>query len=117
MSHDTLALHNYVVQNNITMLEAMVAMTDNQRGTVVVVNDQYHLEGVVSDGDIRRALVSGRTLTSPIGDVVNLNPTVAKGEEEATELFAKDSSINIVPIIDMHNVVINVVVRNPDIRK
>lgn len=43
---------------------------------VLVVNDRGELEGTISDGDIRRGLLKGLELSSPIKTVVHRNPLV-----------------------------------------
>ncbi|MEN0003592.1 MAG: nucleotide sugar dehydrogenase, partial [Bacteroidota bacterium] len=44
------------------------------KGLVIVVNDDQKLIGTVTDGDIRRAMLNGRTLKSPISDMMQTNP-------------------------------------------
>lgn len=43
---------------------------------VLVVNDRGELEGTISDGDIRRGLLRGLDLNSPISEIIHRNPLV-----------------------------------------
>ena len=45
----------------------MQAITDNWREVALVADDEGRVVGVVTDGDIRRGLLSGLTLDSPVG--------------------------------------------------
>lgn len=112
---------NFVVGENSNIKNVMAAMNDNQRGTVIVVNNQFNVLGVVSDGDIRRALVRGKDILSPVAEVMNLNPVVVQHGKEAQkkveQIFKDDAVVHMVPIVDKNNKLVDVIVRNPKIRK
>lgn len=121
MQKEELLSRNFVVDKEATIKEVMAAMNDNQRGTVVIVDSNFQLIGIVSDGDIRRALIKGRELFSSVTDIINLNPVVVKESEnvqaEAERIFAKVEEINVLPVVDKNNKLIDVVIRNPEKRK
>jgi CBS domain-containing protein len=112
---------SFVVNENSSIQQAMEAITDNQRGTAVVVDDDFCLEGIVSDGDIRRAMVSGATMIAPISKIINTDPVVITKEEYASgksdEIFNSNTDIRVIPIIDENNTLVDVAVRDPDKRK
>lgn len=109
--------NNFVINDNSNIKEAMEAITDNQRGCVAAVDDDFILQGVVSDGDIRRAMLRGATMETPISKILNTNPVVAFSRREADEIFAKEFSINILPIVGKGNKLFDVAIRDPQIRK
>ena len=47
---------NFVVEEDLTLEEAMRVITVNKKGSAIVLDKQNHVVGVVSDGDIRRAM-------------------------------------------------------------
>lgn len=112
---------NLIVYLNDSIQEAMEKITDNQRGAVAVVDNDLYLQGVVADGDIRRAMLRGATLMTPVNKIVNINAVSVTVVEvkagHADEIFRAESSINILPIVDHSNKVIEVAVRNPGKRK
>lgn len=68
----------------------------------LVVSDDNSLLGVVTDGDIRRGLLAGKGLDSPVSEVMNSNPVTGKAlssREELIELMNK-FDILFIPIID-----------------
>jgi len=75
---------SYVVMENVSLEEAMAAITLNQRGAVVVVSGKGTLLGILSDGDIRRALLRHATLITPIAKIINPNVTSISGQEDPT---------------------------------
>ncbi|PPD22252.1 MAG: alcohol dehydrogenase [Methylomonas sp.] len=54
----------------------------------LVVDDDDKLVGVVTDGDIRRALIRGWALEQPVSDVMNKRPKVASLQDSKTQLIA-----------------------------
>ncbi|CAD6875075.1 nucleotidyltransferase family protein [Methylomonas fluvii] len=54
----------------------------------LVVDDQEKLLGVVTDGDIRRALIRGLSLDHPVFEVMNKRPKVAALNDSKTQLIA-----------------------------
>lgn len=77
---------------------------------VLVVNEFGKLEGTISDGDIRRALLRGLTLKSPIATVIHRNALVVPAEmkrDMVTQLMVANK-IQQIPIVDEHRHVIGV---------
>ncbi|MDP7367444.1 MAG: CBS domain-containing protein [Candidatus Pacebacteria bacterium] len=112
---------SFVINENASIQQAMESITDNQRGTAIVVDDEFYLVGIVADGDIRRAMVSGATVLAPISKIVNTNPTVITKDEfnpeKITEVFDSESDIGIIPVVDEKNKLVSLAVRNPEKRK
>ena len=65
---------------NSTIREAVNSLDDSALKIILVVDEEYHLVGTISDGDIRRALLRGLTLMSPINDVLNNNPLIVNSQ-------------------------------------
>lgn len=75
---------------------------------VLIVNDEGRLEGTISDGDIRRGLLRGMTLASPITDVVRRDPMVVPdgmSRELVLQLMTANKILQI-PIVDENHHVI-----------
>lgn len=112
---------NLIVYLNDSIQVAMEKITDNQRGAIAVIDDDLYLQGVAADGDIRRAMLRGATLMTPVNKIVNINAVSVTASEvkagRADEIFRTESSISILPVVDKHHKVIEVVIRNPGKRK
>lgn len=69
----------------------------------LVVDRNYRLVGVVTDGDIRRALLDGRDVSFPTGGVMNPGPlTLAVGTTPEDALnYMRRHSIHHVPLLEM----------------
>lgn len=106
---------NYIVQETDSLEEAMKAITANHRGAAVVVDAEHHLVGITTDGIIRRAMLKGAIMQTPIHSAVERNViTITAGEKQKTDtekILADHPEINVIPVIDAENKVMDVVVR------
>ena len=75
----------------------------------LVTDDQDKLLGVVTDGDIRRALLKGVSLEHPISDVMNKRPKMATIRESKSQLLAIMEGHHLLqlPIVDNEGRVIH----------
>ena len=73
----------------------------------LVVGKDNKLQGTLTDGDIRRALISGMTMSVDISDVMNKNPVTAKRTDSKEHILSlmSDMSILHVPILDDDNTI------------
>ncbi len=69
---------------------------------VLVANDAGELQGTISDGDIRRGLLRGLNLKSPIDSIIHHNPLVVTDEigREAVRKLMVVNKIQQVPVVD-----------------
>ncbi len=63
-------LEELCINSNKTIRDALIKIDNNAHGIVFVVDD-YQLLGVISDGDIRRAIISGKSINTEVSDVYN----------------------------------------------
>jgi dTDP-glucose pyrophosphorylase/CBS domain-containing protein len=64
----------FLIGPDTTIREAMVRIDANQRGIVLVVGPDRRLLGTVTDGDIRRAILSGLDLELTVSALVDRKP-------------------------------------------
>lgn len=73
-----------LVDNNASMQEALLTMTSKMLGCVGIVNKSGELEGIITDGDLRRCM-SGDILSHKAADVMTKNPKVIAPDVLAAE--------------------------------
>ncbi len=61
-----LILNNYCVPIHGTLLDALKVIDRDAEGLAVVLNEDKKVYGTLTDGDIRRALLAGESLQSPL---------------------------------------------------
>ena len=105
-------LAKYGISSKASIIDAMKKI-DLNSGVALLVCDNGILVGTVSDGDIRRGIISNIDVSSSVADVMNVNPTVVyeKDYEEADFSWDNYEGISCVPIVDVHKRIKRVLVR------
>ena len=82
-------IENLICSTNKTLLEAMQIINENALGICFVVDKFNSLQGVATDGDIRRAILSNKSLDSPIGEILNDNFVFGHEDESNDALISR----------------------------
>lgn len=88
------------VLENASILQAMETIERGRERLCFLVDREDRLIRVVSDGDLRRALLRGHSLDGPARDAHDRSPIVAKVDCPEQALIRLSKSITIVPVID-----------------
>jgi perosamine synthetase len=89
-----------------TIKEAMEKISEAGLRMVFVIDEEKKLLGVATDGDIRRAILSGKDLSSGIKEIMIKNPINFKEGTPATDLLKKmlEKDIQEIPLVDENGV-------------
>lgn len=68
----------------------------------LVVDEDGRLLGTVTDGDVRRAILRGRSLDEPVGRVMNENATTARAQDDRETLLSlmRRRRLHQIPVLD-----------------
>jgi dTDP-glucose pyrophosphorylase len=90
------------VTNKATVRDTLQAIDRGLMGIALVVDEDFHLIGTITDGDIRRALIKGGSIADNIAPIMNVNPIKADINKTNYELISimKSKTINQIPIIN-----------------
>ncbi len=91
----------YTVKINSSIRKAIKKMDENGEGIIVCVDRKGMLRGIVTDGDFRRAILSGVDLRNKIIDIANkdfLFLNEGYEDEEARTIFT-DTVVSRIPIL------------------
>ncbi len=99
-------LQKFIGNEKITVSEAMQMIDNNSSGILFLTDMKSSLIGCVTDGDIRRYLLSGGIMTGAALEAANRNPRVAKTVDEARHLYHKKKYI-VIPVTDDEGVIID----------
>lgn len=91
---------------DITLARAMQEIDSNASGILFLVDGQGKLVACITDGDIRRFLLSGGKLDAPAIQAANLLPKTAGNMDEAKKLYHKKNFI-VIPIIDSNGIIVD----------
>ncbi|MDH6027935.1 nucleotidyltransferase family protein [Vibrio splendidus] len=96
-----------IVKPEATIVDALRVIDSEALRIALVVNDEQHLLGVVTDGDIRRGILNSLPLDTPIVEIMNCSPTTASintAKEQLVKLM-ESKSILAVPLLEDNKVV------------
>lgn len=105
--------NTFTVQPHETVIDALKKIDANQQGFVIVLDDHEVVLGVLTDGDIRRAIIQGSTEFESVSAMYTKNAkTVLKtdGFDKVTELF-KNQAIKFLPVVDSQNRLVNIITK------
>lgn len=111
MSGTTMEWKDLCIYESATIYHALEKLNITAEKFLVVLSFDGVLMGTLTDGDIRRALLSGKTVNSSVGEAANKNPILASQNLGHHELFdlLKLNGITHVPIVDDKRKLISVV--------
>jgi perosamine synthetase len=90
-----------MVTKDQTIRQAMQAINEGSVGACIVVEQDHRYYGLITDGDIRRALLSGAELNDQIQTITNQNSVTAReGDDYNTILSQMSQKVRHIPILD-----------------
>ena len=107
-----------LVGPNDTIRQAMSTVNEGGKGIVLIVNQNHHLVGTVTDGDIRRAILAGVALEEPVSKLladktnpIYLTPITAPVDTEPEQMLTlmQEASIYQLPLVDQAGRVVSLV--------
>lgn len=105
------SMEKCLINESADVREAIRAIESGQKGIAVIVNANRCLQGVVTDGDVRRGLLAGIKLKNPITAIMNRKPTKAvdgMSHSLIVELL-QQSRLESLPLVDANNCVVDVI--------
>jgi dTDP-glucose pyrophosphorylase/CBS domain-containing protein len=97
-----------LLESDRTIQEAAELLTANSLRIVLVVDNRNRLLGTVTDGDIRRALMTGTTMIAPVTAVMQKDPvamTQGDSRRQASQIMREKDLLHL-PVLDSNGVVV-----------
>ncbi len=97
-----------LLADTATVGEAIRNLEDSQQQIVLVLAADGVLAGTITDGDIRRGLLRGFDLNSPIGGLIHRNPLVVPPEldRESAVRIMQANDIRQLPVVNEQRIVV-----------
>ena len=101
----------YIVDSKSTIEDAWSVININDHRSVIVV-DGNKVVGTLSDGDIRKAMLSKRLISTPVWEVMNTNFKYITAEKKKEELkILEEKYIFLLPVVDDEMTLIDIIAR------
>lgn len=91
-----------VVSPHTQLADAIVTINKSGLQVALIVGPENHLDGILTDGNIRRAILAGKGLQVPVAEVMNPRPTTVSVSTPPDEVLAlmRRSRIHHLPQVD-----------------
>lgn len=104
-------LHDWrqsLLHKGATIGHAIQSLNKSAMKIILVVNEGGRLEGTISDGDIRRGLLKGLDIASPVDSIINRNALVAPPEisREMVKQLMMVNKVQQIPAVDENHCVV-----------
>ena len=104
-----------------TITEAVSQLERAETGVLLLCDPQDRLLGILTDGDVRRAILRGVKFDQPCGTIASSNPVVGREETTPTEALqlmdrSRDFIVHQLPLVDAQNRVVGLVLRSDLVR-
>ena len=103
----------FVTHEDEAVIDALKRIDANKQGFVIVIDDSEHVLGVLTDGDIRRGLIRGKSAEDTVRNFYTKNARIISVDDNfvtVSELF-KNQSIKFLPIVDHENRLVNTITK------
>jgi dTDP-glucose pyrophosphorylase len=96
------------VGEHSSVKDAIEAVENGRYGVALWVDDQRRLLGLLTDSDLRKALLRGASLSDRVAPYVNRSPVVAMAEQPREEIFElmRRTGCSPVPLLDPSGAVV-----------
>lgn len=93
------------------LLPAVQAIEASRRRIAIVVDEQGQIAGTLTDGDIRRCLLAGGSLNTPVSEAMNRDPITADENMSATYILdlMRRGNVLAIPLVDKNRRYVRVV--------
>lgn len=106
-------LKEFLSLGNISIVDAMQKIDVNAEGILFIVDSQCRLEGIVTDGDIRRWIIKTADLQEQIQAMMNKSPkSIYKKEVQSAYEYMDKWQINILPVLDAAGRVTDIIIKD-----
>jgi len=104
--------NNHLISSSSSIKEALAKLNELAMDAILfVVDNQNTLIGSLTDGDIRRGILSGLSLEDKVAKFIQQNPKyIQKGDSDILKIIQyRDNNFRILPVVDAEKRVIDIV--------
>lgn len=112
------AIRALALHTEASLQQAMEVLDRTARGVVLAVDDEFHLLSTITDGDIRRGLLSGLSLSAPLAEILRrktaseyATPATVKANTAPEEVLKimTERSVRHMPVLDEEGHVVDLI--------
>lgn len=109
-----------LIRPNQSIIDSLEILDKGAEHIAVIVDDDMTLQGIVTDGDVRRAILRGITLDRPVSEIMNASPLTADARSTRAEVvrLMKKHQVLVMPLVSGKTLVgLETLLKNTEQRK
>lgn len=104
-----MSITEYIVSTEMPIIEIMKQIEKNGQGIVFVCDENNHLKGAITDGDVRRSIIKTHNLEAKAKEIMKINPiTLFLYEKDDALRVMREKMVRSVPILSDDNTVVDI---------
>ncbi|MBW3021491.1 CBS domain-containing protein, partial [Candidatus Woesearchaeota archaeon] len=103
-------IEKHVLSGTASVKQSIKLMDDAGEGLLIILDESHRIKGLITDGDVRKGILKGVSLESPVEDILNTNPFVCKDDIPRPEIKKRLTELqrHCMPIVDDNNILVDV---------
>ncbi len=104
-------LKKVLIGEKTSIKEALKQMNENSMQVLIVIDNNNRIKGIITDGDVRRAIIDNVDFSKPIESIMHKNPITLSfpaNKHKALELMKK-YSLKHIPVINENNEIVDLI--------
>lgn len=107
-------LDGFLIPASAPLRDALKKIQLNNHGVIFTINENSQVQGVATDGDIRRKLLEGLTLDAAVSCCINTEFVWATTDVSRESIVKRlNHHVKLIPVLDQHRRLKGVVTREP----
>ncbi len=102
----------HLILSKSTINQALIQLDKLSVDAILFIVDyKDKLIGALTDGDVRRGLINGRSINQPIETIIQTHPRfIRRGETDITKLIEyREGDFRIIPVLDENDHIVNII--------
>ena len=106
----TKELSPFLIRKSATVVEALQKIDKNSKGLLFIAGDANRLEGVITDGDVRRWLIKTGDLSGKVEEFMNSSPLLVHQNDLKDAIrIMQEEKVTAIPVVDESGALVDIV--------
>ena len=104
-----IAIKNVSLEQSSTLKDALENLKESGQKIVLIIDDEAKLLGLLTDGDIRNAILDGADMSTSLSKIMNTNPLVMPADSSVQNILITMSNRDLyhIPLVDKNGVIVD----------
>lgn len=108
-------LSDFLIKDNVSLIDALKRLDETARGCLFIADANGRLQGSLTDGDVRRFILTKGTIEGRVSEAANRQPIfVSQDKRHEAPSVMQAGKLTAVPVVDSEHIVVDIIFENLD---